>query len=185
MPIRFPPVIISGGGAAAAVPQNITNFAGAATAPGWTIVRATADLVRDSATARALDSTVVIPMLAGKTYQVRGVYWFTAEAGGPSLVTRVAGPALTLMNLRRGLAAGSQTLAAQTIAEITLMAYEAADVSTVWNTGGPARALGRIELWGNVTPSAAGDWGLSWTGNSALWAFTRLKGSYLEYAEMA
>lgn len=179
MPLRFPPVVIGG---PIGVPQAV-QIPPAQTAEGWTIVVAGADLVRDSGTARALDSTVVIPMVAGAVYQVRGVYWFTAEAGGPSLVTRVAGPALTAMNLRREITAGVQSLSSLNPGYVALMAYEAGDVSTIWNTGGPARAIGRIAFEGSVIPSASGDWGLSWTGNSGLWPFTRLRGSYLEYRE--
>jgi hypothetical protein len=150
----------------------------------WKTVMATADLVRDSATARIIDPIVVVPMTAGKTYYVRGYYYWTAEAGGPSILVRLNGPALTLLNIQRGIVAGAQTNTSMNIGTTARMAYDAADVSTTWNTGGPARALGYWWLDGLVTPSASGNFGLEWTGNSALWAFTRLKGSYLEYREM-
>jgi hypothetical protein len=140
-----------------------------------------------------MDPVVFAQLDAGGPYAFRAVYFFTAEAGGPSILFRVTGPTLfnpggttpaTALNMVRGLAAGSQTTTSQTIADTTRLDYDTADQTTVWNTGGPARAMGRIEISGVIQVTAPGAFGVSWASNSALWAITRLAGSYIEYAPL-
>jgi hypothetical protein len=159
----------------------------------WNRVVASTPVARLNTTARIMDPTVFAQLDSGGPYAFRAVYFFTAEAGGPSLVWRLNGPALfnpggttpaTALNAVLGLAAGSQDTTSANIADTTRLTYHAADVSTVWNTGGPARAMGRIEVRGVIQVTAPGAFGIEWTSNSGLWALTRLAGSYIEYAAL-
>lgn len=159
----------------------------------WQRVTASIPVSRLSAVARAMDPVVFINLDAGGPYAVRGVYYFTAEGGGPSLVWRMTGPTLsnpggttpaTSMNIVRALAAGSQDTVAQTPGYTTRLTYDVADITTVWNTGAPARAMGRIEINGVLEVTGPGAFGIEWTSSNAIWALTRIAGSYLEYAPL-
>jgi hypothetical protein len=162
-----------------------SGFTRNAAAEYWSRVVAIADLARSSADARALDPIIVIPMVSGATYMLRGKIFWTAEGGGPSLNHRLNGPAFSLLNIDRGIASGVQTTGNLTPSQTCRMAYDVADVATVWNTGGPAQAFGWIEIVGYISTSAAGNFGIEWNGSVALpWSLTRRKGSYLEYRKL-
>lgn len=158
----------------------------------WSRVVASTPLVRLNP-GISLDDEVFVDLEPGGPYAIRGIYWFTAEAGGPSLEHRIVGPALfnpggttpaNAMNIRKQLAAGGQDNTSIAPAFTAELSYDVATISTVWNTGGPARALGFIALDGVIQVSAFGSFGISWDSNSGLWALTRLAGSYLEYAPL-
>lgn len=159
------------------------NFApnSAAAAEQWTRVLAETSVERLSASGLIADPTLEITMEPPGIYLIRGIFFFTAEAGGPSLQIQMTGPALTAMNLRRGIANGAQTNVALAPGYTARMAYDAAFISMGMNTGAPARALATYELEGMIQPSAAGTLQFLWTSSNAIWSLTRRAGSYLEY----
>jgi hypothetical protein len=148
----------------------------------WSRVVAAADLTRTNP-ARSMDSALFVTMAAG-TYEIRGKYFMTAFGGGPSLVHRLNGPALTLMLIRRAVGGGVVTGTAITPAWVCKTIYDVADTNTAMNTDGLTECLAIVEFEGLVMPSAAGDWGMEWTGSNGTFGITRRAGSYLEYRKL-